>query len=134
MLTITDGGSLSRALNTSLDLRLKQLITDRIRQLDVDDLTTVARFMIVQPSDTIINLDRALNFSVFQNAADGTRYGDPNFSPGWEWIEDHGYSYELVFIFTDDGFAHVVFVPRDPGIDASLLDFCATYASEQAVI
>lgn len=133
MLTITDGESLTRALGTSIDPQLKQLLTDRVQQLDVEDLSTAARFVIVQVADTTDDLDRALGLSVFQNAAAGTRLGNSDFTPGWEWIEDHGFAFELVFILTDDGFAHVVFVPRDPGIDGSLLNFCATYASEQAV-
>lgn len=130
---VTDGGSLLRALSSPINPHLKELLTERVRQLDIEDLSTTARFVIFQPGDTTDDLDQALGFSVFQNSADGTRYGNPDFSPGWEWIEDHGHCYELVFILTDDGFAHVVFVPRDSGVDGSLLNFCATYASEQAV-
>lgn len=130
---VTDEGSLSRALTTSLDLQLKRLLTDRIEQLDFEDLTTAASFVIVRPGDTIADLEQALSFSVFQNLAGGTRLGDPDFTPGWEWIEDHGFCFELVFIFTDDGFAHVVFVPSEPGIDASLLNLCSKYCGEQAV-
>ena len=130
MLTINDGESLARALSTSIDPRLKQLLTDRIQQLDVADLSTAARFVIVQPGDTIADADQALGFSILQSLGDGTRYGDPDFSPGWEWIEDHGFAFELVFIFTDDGFAHVVFVPNAPGISTDLLNLCRTYAAE----
>ena len=131
MLTITDGGSLTRALSTSIDPRLKRLLTDRIRQLDVEDLSTAARFIVMQSGHTTDDLEQVLGFSVFQNAADGSRLGDTDYSPGFEWIEDHGHCYELVFILTDDGFAHVVFLPREPGIDATLLNFCATYAGEE---
>lgn len=34
MLTITDGGSLTRALSTSIDPQLKQPLRDRVRQLE----------------------------------------------------------------------------------------------------
>lgn len=125
MLTITDGVSLSRALTTSIDPRLKQLLTDRIQQLDVEDLSTAARFIIVQPGDTLDDLEKELGFLI---AGDHERGFDP------EWVADHGTFYEAVWILTDDGFAHVVLVPREPGISPDLLDFCATYASEQAVI
>ena len=130
MLTITDGGSLSRALSSPIDPRLKRLLRNRIQQLNVEDLSTAARIVIVQPGDTIANLDQALGFSVFMNPGDGTRYGDPDFTPGWEWIEDHSHSIELLFIMTDDGFAHVVLAPRDQGINADLLKFCEAYAGE----
>lgn len=134
MLTITDGESLTRALSTSIDPRLKRLLRERIRQLNVEDLSTAARFVIVQSGDTIADADQALGFSILENVADGTRFDDPDFTPGWEWIEGHGFAFELVFIFTDDGFAHVVFVPSEPRINADLLNFCATYAGQQAVI
>jgi hypothetical protein len=130
MLIVTNEHSLSRALSSSIDPRLKQLLTDRVRQLDVEDLFTAARFVIVQPGETIADLDQALGFSSLQNLGDGTRYCDPDFSPGWEWIEDHGFAFELVFIFTDDGFAHVVLVPNAPGISTDLLNLCRTYAAD----
>lgn len=133
MLIVTNEHSLSHALGSSIDPRLKQLLLDRIQQLEVEELSTAARFVIVQPGDTIVDVDRGLGFSIMQNPGDGTRYGDPDFTPGWEWIEDHGFAFELVFIFTDDGFAHVVFVPIEPSIDANLLNLCATYAGGQTV-
>lgn len=133
MLNVHDRATLSRALNSSLDPRLKQLLAERVRQLDVEDLPTAARFVLVQPSDTLADLERALGFSILQNPADGTRFGDPDFSPGFEWIEDHGFAFELVFIFTDDGFAHVVLAARHRGINADLLKFCEACAGEHAV-
>lgn len=131
MLMVTNEYSLSRAVSSTINPLLKQLLTDRIRQLDVEDLSTAARFVIVQPGDTITDLDQALGFSILKNVADGSRFGDPDFTPGWEWIEDHGFCHELVFILTDDGYAHVVFVQRESGINADLLNFCGTYAEEQ---
>lgn len=127
---VSDERTLSRALTSSIDPRLKRLLRDRVRQLDVDDLSSVARFVIVQPGDTIADADRALGFSILQNLGDAARYGDLDFSPGWEWIEDHGHTYELVFIFTDDGFAHVVLVANAPGISTNLLNLCRAYAGE----
>jgi len=130
MLTITDGGSLSRALSTSIDPRLKRLLTDRIRQLDFEDLSTTARFVIVQPGDTLNDLECELGFSVLQNPADGSRFGDPDFSPGWEWVADHGHCFELVFIFDDSGFAHVVLLENSHGVDPQLLELCRLYVTD----
>ena len=45
MLTITDGGSLSRALRTPIDLRLKRLLIERRDQLG-GDISGEARFVI----------------------------------------------------------------------------------------
>ena len=129
MLTITDGGSLSRALKLSIDLRLKQLLIERRDQLG-GDIAGGARFVIVQPGDSLQALEAELNFSVFQNPGDGTRLVDPDFTPGWEWIEDHGHCFELIFIMTDDGFAHVVIVQNVQGVDLALLKLCRLYVTD----
>ncbi len=46
MLTITDGGSLSRALKLPIDLRLKRLLMERRDQLR-GDIVDIARFISV---------------------------------------------------------------------------------------
>ena len=131
MLTINDGGSLTRALSTSIDPRLKQLLRNRVQQLDVEDLSTVARFIVVQPGDGLDALETALGFSVLHNQIDGRRFGDPEFSPSWEWLADHGHCYELVFIFDDSGFAHVVLIENSHGVDWELLRLCQLYVTDQ---
>ena len=125
MLSITDGWSLGRALRASIDARVKHLLLTRRNQLGVSDQ---AHFVLVQPGDTPTRLELLLSFSVFQNLADGSQFGEPDFTPGWEWIEDHGFAYELVFILDDSGFAHVVIVQKANGIDTQLLALCEAYA------
>ncbi len=80
MLTITGGGSHARALSLPLDPRLKQLLVERRGQLG-GDIAGEARFVIVEPGDSLQALEAELSFSVFQNPGDGTRFGDPDF--GW---------------------------------------------------
>ena len=128
MLTITDGGSLSRVLGLPIDLRLKSLLIERRDQLG-GDVTDIARFIVVQPGDSIKALEAELSFSVFQNCTDGRRFGDPEFSPSWEWLAYHGFCFEMVFIFDDSGFAHVVLVENRPLVNRKLRLLCLTYAS-----
>jgi hypothetical protein len=130
MLTITDGGSLSRALSMPLDARLKRLLIERRDQLG-GDIEDIARFIVVQPGDDLDALETALGFSVLQNQVDGRRFGDLEFSPSWEWLADHGYCFELVFIFDDSGFAHVVLVESFQGIDPELLNLCQLYVTDK---
>ena len=127
MLSITDGGSLARALNLPIDHRLKRLLARRCKQLG-GDIADQARFVVVQPGDSLKAIDKKLGFSVFQNAGDGTWFGDPDFTPGWEWLEDHGHCFELVFIFDDSGFAHVVLVQNSPMQNRRLRALCLAYA------
>lgn len=131
MLSITDGEALSRALNSPIDCRLKQLLTLRRDQLG-GDINDMAHFAIVQPADTAADLEQTISFSIFQNPADGSCQGEPDFSPGWEWIQDHGFAYELCFIMDDSGFGHVVIIPKQQGVDPELLNLCQQYASATA--
>ncbi len=119
MLTITDGGSLARALKLPIDLRLKRLLIERRDQLG-GDIKNIARFLIVQPGDTLHALEAELGFSIS---------GDLKGSFGCEWIADHGTFYEAVWILTDDGFAHVAFITKQGG-DPDLLKFCERYVTD----
>ena len=113
-----------------IDLRLKRLLIERRDQLG-GDISGEARFVIVQPGDSLQALEAELGFSILQNPADDTRFGDPNFTPGWEWLADHGHCSELVFIFDDSGFAHVVLIPNARGVDRELLKLCGLYVTDQ---
>jgi hypothetical protein len=131
MLSITNGEALSRALSSAIDDRLKQLLTLRRDQLG-GDITDQAHFAIVQPADTASDLKKTIGFSIFRNPADGSRFGESDFAPGWEWVQDHGFTYELCFIMDDSGFGHVVIIPKERGVDPELINFCRQYASEHA--
>ncbi len=130
MLTINDGESLTRALKMPLDLRLKRLLMERRDQLG-SDTEDIARFVVVQLGDGLAALETALGFSILQNQTDGRRFGDPEFSPSWEWLADPGHCFELVFIMTDDGFAHVVLVENSLGVDPELLRLCQMFVTDQ---
>jgi hypothetical protein len=131
MLSISDGEALKCALRSPIDDRLKRLLTLRRDQLG-GDITDQAHFAVVEPNDAAADLERTLGFSVFENPVDGGRFGEPDWTPGWEWIEDHGYAYELCFIMDDSGFGHVVMIPKAQGVDAELIRLCSTYSSVQA--
>lgn len=131
MLSISDGEALTRALTSNIDDRIKQLLQLRRSQLG-GDIADQARFAIVQPADTPADLERTIGFSIFCNPADGSRFGEPEWTPGWEWIEDHGFAYELCFIMDDSGFGHIVIVPTLQGIDPEVVRLCSAYDSEHA--
>jgi hypothetical protein len=133
MLSIRDEASLSRALELPIDNQIKRLLRKRRTELGYEfDLTELAHFVVMQAGDSLAELEQVLSFSVFQNPADGSRVGDPDFTPGWEWIEDHGSAWEFVFIMDDSGFGHVVIAPKQQGISPELLNFCRQYASAHA--
>lgn len=128
MLSITDGGSLSRALSSPIADRLKRLLTTRLGQLD-GQIDGHAHLVIMQPGDPLPALHVVLGFSPFHNPIDGRSFGQPDFTPAWEWIEDHGFCFELAFIFDDGGFAHVLIVESAQGVAPELLSLCRTYVN-----
>lgn len=131
MLSIDSQAAMERALRSDIDHKIKALLRLRCRQLG-GDITDQAHFAIVQWTDSAADLEQTIGFSIFRNAADGSGVGEPNFAPGWEWIQDHGFAYELCFIMDDSGFGHVVIIPKEQGIDTELITFCRRYASEHA--
>ena len=116
MFTITDGGSLARALRMPIDPRLKQLLIQRVDQLG-GEIAGEACFLIAEPLDSLEALEAELGFVIQSNA---------ELSFGCEWVEDHGTFYEAVWILTDDGYAHVAFIAKR-GTDPDLLKFCETH-------
>jgi len=131
MRTITDRASLKRALRSPIDNRIKQLLKLRRDQLG-GDIAGRARFIVVEASDTAEDLERELGFPVLTSMIDGIRFGEPSFAPNFEFVLDLGFAFELPFILTDDGYAHVALIIRGPGADSELLALCAHYAAEHA--
>jgi hypothetical protein len=81
------------------------------------DLAELVHIFVVQPGDTLADLDAALGFAVEDRAVDAI-----DVHPGW---------YELTYVLADDGFGVVVYVPKSPDIDRRLLGVAATAATER---
>lgn len=119
-------------LNLLADNQLRALLTERIEQLtnawEGIDLSDLTHFLIIQAGDTAADAENDLGWSLLVNMVDGARYGQPAFTPSWEWIEDHGGWFEFVYILSDDGFGVTVFVQDDPDTDADLSAMCREFA------
>ena len=115
-----------------LDPALQGIVRLRMTQLGEHvecDLGELVHLIVIEPGDPPDAVIAELGFSILTNLVDSIRFGDPDFEPSWEWIERHdGGWYELVFVMTDDGFGHVVFVQDHEGVDADLLALCREYA------
>ena len=121
MLVISDTETLSYALRLPIDVRLKRLLIERRDQLG-GDIKDVARFIVVQPGDTLETVEQELGFAGLS---------DPEHSFGCEWIFEKGSTYEALWLLSDDGYAHVVLVPKETGIDPHLLKLCELYVTDQ---
>lgn len=127
-ITIRCSAEMARALDSPLDDDLKALLRHRRDQLldgfDDYDLGELTHFTVATASDTAASIEAALGFDPTVNLVDGSRLGDPDFTPSWEWIERHAGWVEIAFVLTDDGFGHVLLIPDDADIDPTLLALC----------
>lgn len=131
MLSLRTTSAMERAAATYSDVRLGQLLNQRMHTLRSSyegDLEEIAHFLIVEPGDTPRNVEAELGFSPLKNRVDGTRFGDPAFTPSWEIILCHGRWFELVYIVSDDGFGWIVFIANDPGTEFDLHALCLAYS------
>ena len=47
-------------------------------------------FILVEPGDTSEQIESATGYSLLKSLFNGTVYGDPDFTPDFEYLEDHG--------------------------------------------
>ena len=112
MQILCDSPSIQKALATQAELtRLITGYIDRLSDYEGCELDQLVQFMVMASSDTVIELEAALGFSVRVNRFSGCRFGDADFLPSWEVIEEHKFWYEVVYVLGDDGFDIVIFVP-----------------------
>ena len=124
MLIIDSPATIARALDSPLASNIKHLLTLR------RDLIDLATFVIATPGDSMADIEAAAGIPIATNLVDGSRYGDPDYMPSFEWALDHGGVYELPFILSDDGAAVVLIVPDSEGIDPVLLSMARDHAEK----
>ena len=130
MITLRTTAAVKSTIALLADNQLRSLLTERFDQLtnaweDID-LSDLTHFLIIQAGDTAAEAEHELGWSLLVNSVDGARFGQPDFTPSWEWIEDHGGWYEAVYILSDDGFGISLFVQDHPATDTELLAMCRT--------
>jgi hypothetical protein len=136
MISLRTTAAVKSFLDLLADNQLRALLAKRVEQLtsawEGIDLSDLTHFLIIQPGDTVADAENELGWSLLQNMVDGTRYDHPDFTPSWEWIENHGGWYEAVFILSDDGYGISLFVQDHPETDAELLAMCREFAKLSA--
>jgi hypothetical protein len=115
------------------DEALRSLVAQRFVELAQDepyDPDVYGYFVVAEPGDSVQALEKETGCPILSCWCTDDRFGDPGFSPSFEFLEEHQRPacYEMVFILSDGGFGIDLFVPKLPGIDSQLLRFCQTYA------
>ena len=86
------------------------------------------KFALVEPGDSIAEVEAATSCQVIHDRFNNSRYGDATFQPSFEWLVEHPTFYEAVFVISDDGYGIDLIIPKAIGIEADLLAMCAEYA------
>ncbi|MBK6593285.1 MAG: hypothetical protein IPG23_11360 [Burkholderiales bacterium] len=110
---------------------IRQLVQQRINDLGGDsfDANELGYFLVIEPEDTLHSIAAQLGFSIVANRSTNLRYDQEGFTPSFEFVEQIGNCYDLVFVISDDGYGIEVFVPNTEGIDPDLLRMCQRYAT-----
>lgn len=113
------------------DPAMRRVIGQRFSQLaEYEDFTfdELAQFWLVEPGDTIEQLEAATGLPIAHDWCSNVRYPDPDFAPAWDVLEAHATCFEMVFVTSDSGYGVVLWIPASCA-DPVLLAMCAQYAS-----
>jgi hypothetical protein len=113
------------------DSEIRILVERRFAMLSEDepyDPQVHGYFLVVQEGDGLDAIDQQLGFPILSNRFDGSRFGEPGFTPSHEILEEHASCYEMVFVLSDDGFGVEVFIPKKVLAAPDLLALCRQYA------
>ena len=122
MLSIRNSADMDRALVSLLDPALRRLLTLRRDQLAEDglDLDEIVHIIVVRPGDTLAEVEAEAGVAIATNLVDGSRLGDPEFEPLFEYVTRKDGFLEAVMILSDDGFGLVLFVPDTIDVDPAI--------------
>jgi len=108
------------------DPDILKLVTLRLSQLGS---TLTAPMIIMEPGDSLSDIEKEIGFPILTNLFDDISYPDPEFMPSCEALEDHGGCYEMLFILGDGEEAIEIFIPKT-GVDSLLLAMCADFSNQ----
>ena len=113
------------------DPDVRRLVWTRFHQISAGEIYDDDRhgeLIVVEPGDTVAALEEECGWPILHDPFDNTRFGEPDFLPTFEALEEWPGCFEIVIIANDSGAGTLVFVPKQPGIDADLLAMCARHA------
>jgi hypothetical protein len=121
------------SVSSVTDPDIRQLVQQRIDDLGGDKFSSadLGYILVIEPGpgDTLEAIQVQVDFDILSNRWTGLRYDQEGFTPSFEFIEDVGFCYDMVFIVSDTGWGIEVFVPKVEGISPELLDMCKRFAT-----
>ncbi|MPT04907.1 MAG: hypothetical protein E2582_11880 [Delftia sp.] len=115
MYVYSDSLSIQDACAQALGTELGELIGLRIEELaeyEVNDLSSLIKILVLEPSDALTAVDAELGFSLLGRHCDVA--------------ESHQDWFELTLVLSDDGFGVVIYVPKHADLAPQLMAYCAS--------
>ena len=129
---LRDTQSINTEIKENPDPAISDLLARHLQfgaEFNADDPADLLTVFVIEPGDTLLTIDAAMDGCFLTNHWSGRRLGDPAFVPCFETLEEHASVYEMLFIQSDEGHALLVLIPKAAGIDSELLAMCAQYAT-----
>jgi hypothetical protein len=114
MNTYADSLSIHDVCAQAKGTELGDLISLRIEELieyEVNDLSSLIKILVLEPSDVFPTVDAELGFSLLDRHCDAA--------------ENHQEWFELTLVLSDDGFGVVIYMPKHVDLDPQLMAYCA---------
>lgn len=110
---------------------LRSLLQQRLADLAMGvtyDPNEHGYVVVAEPGDEVAALESALDCPILSDWFGDSQYGDADFAPACEWLDEHLLCFELGFVTSDNGTTTLLIVPKTSGIDAKLLEMCRAFA------
>lgn len=127
MIVLRDPTAVSRIADPDIRSLVEQRFTE-ITDGEPYDADIHGYFIVAEPSDSVDMLEKEVSCPIMHNLFDDIPFGDPEFVPCFEVLEEHAECFEMVFIMTDGDFGISLFIPKIEGINPELLAMCGQYA------
>lgn len=132
MQVLRDAPAMEHAIATWPDRAMATLLAEHLafwREQDDIDLSEQATVILVEPGDTLHDLDAVLNGLALSNPWSGRNHGDPGYRPCFETCDEYPGFIDVMFIVGDGGFGLEVLIPTSPEVDPRILDLFQPHAT-----
>jgi hypothetical protein len=131
MQILRDEEDFACALDSWAGQELAQLLQSRLSFYAEyeEPLPDLYKLILIEPGETLADLDSEFDGAFLINHYSGRRYGDPAFKPAFEVLEEYPGFYAMLFCEGDGGFGVEVIVPKSTDIDPRLLNLCSQFAT-----
>ena len=109
------------------DPAIRQMIQERIDAIASDEPYDAAQhgyFLVVDPGDSLGTISKQIGFDILADRWTGIRFGQPDYTPSFEFVELIDAIYDMLFIIDDSGYGIELLIPKTDGVDAELLAMC----------